>query len=109
MRPALDIAGSYVDEWGSTHDVSPFAWNANTVTQYDNIAQFIIAQNSSDDEWSPDLWSKYNWATDDAGDLFYCQIAYAEATEADALAVTDADGSDLAAGCNGFSWTNMTP
>ena len=109
IRPALDIDGLWTDSYGYDHDVSPFAWNDNTVTQYDNDAQFIIAQNSPDDAWSPDLWSKYNWTTDDDGDLFYCQIAYAEATEADALAVTDADATDLASGCNGFPWTNMTP
>ena len=108
MRLALDIDGLWTDSWGYDQDVSPFSWNDNAVTQYDNDAQFIIAQNSPD-SWAPGLWSKYNWTTDDDDDLFYCQIAYDAATEADALAVTDADGSDLAAGCNGFSWTNMTP
>ena len=71
-------------------------------------AQYVIAQNSPDDLYNPDLWSKYNWTVDAEGIIYYCQITFGEATEDDALAVADADAGDLAAGCSGFGWSALT-
>ena len=39
--------------------------------------------------------------------IYFCQIAFDKETEADALAVTTADKTDLKAGCAGFGWTEL--
>jgi hypothetical protein len=53
------------------------------------------------------LWSKYDWACNDEGELSYCQSTYNAETEEDALAAESADADDMAAGCGGFGWTQM--
>ena len=53
-----------------------------------------------------DKWSRFDIASDADGGLYYCQIAYAAETEEDAMAVS-ADANDLAAGCNGFGWSEI--
>ena len=74
-------------------------------------AMFVIAENDADNAYSAGLWSRFDWAWDGT-DLYYCQTAFAEATEADALAVPAADSSDLLnAGCGAydFPWSKLTP
>ena len=109
MRESIDIDGDWTDTWGSDHAVTPFAWNANTITVFDNDAMWAVAQNSADDPWSPSLWSKYDWTWDADGELYYCQSTYNAETEELALEADRADAEDLAAGCNGFSWSQMSP
>ena len=65
-----------------------------------------MAQNSDDDQFSPGLWSKYDW-TWDSEELYYCQSTYAADSEAGALAAESANASDLATGCGGFPWSLM--
>jgi hypothetical protein len=111
---ALAIVGSYTDEFGTEHVIDDASWTQTfpgygssvwTITSYDNDGMFLVAQNSPDDAYSPDLWSRFDWV----GDLAYCQTAYDAPTEADALATPRPDDTDLAGGCSGFSWTDLTP
>lgn len=115
---ALQIAGSYVDQWGTEHSISDTDWQqsfgtaslyAFAITQFDNDAQFVIAQNGPSNGYNPDLWSRFDWTDDGMGGLWYCQTAYSAATEDEALMTAPADSSDLAYGCGGFGWTNLTP
>ena len=84
-------------------------WGTNTyaISQHDNAGQYAIALNG-EDTYNPGLWSRFDWTMDEAGEMYYCQIAYDAATEADALAAVDADATDLDAGCSDFSWTMMS-
>jgi hypothetical protein len=112
----LDIRGEWDDSWGTHHSISEWSWLMSSewgngeyqVTQYDNLGQWIVAQNSPDDPWNPDLWSRFDWAYD-GNQLYYCQTAYNAATEEDALNTPASDSSDLAGGCGGFSWTELLP
>jgi hypothetical protein len=110
----LAIAGTYTDEFGTEHVVDDVSWTQTfpgsspttwTITSYDNDGMFVIAQNSPDDPYNPDLWSRFDWT----GDVHYCQAAFGAATEADALATPRPDDADLEAGCGGFPWTDLTP
>ena len=110
----LEIAGTWTDSWGGGHTITNELWDQGyasfQITQYDNDAMYVIARNDSANKWNPDQWSRFDWAWDGTGGLWYCQSAYDAASEADALATPAADPADPATGgCGGFSWTGMSP
>ena len=109
----IEIAGSWADGWGGTQEISSETWTSGDavfhISQFDNDADYAIAQNDAANEWNPDLWSRFDWTWHTDGVLYYCQTAYAAASETDALATAAADASDpTTTGCGGFSWTSMT-
>ncbi len=107
----LAIIGEYTDEWGDTHVITDSEWTNSAGTfhieQWDNDAMFVIAHNDPGNVYNGDLWSRFDWAWSN-DDLFYCQSVYDGPTLEDALAGS-ADPTDLAMGCGGFAWTNLTP
>ena len=109
----LALAGHWADNWGSYHMIDNVLWDSGwalyNITQYDNESGWIIAQNDATNFYNPELWSKFEWTTDDDGEFYYCQSAYAEADEQAAIDASGADASDLATGCGGFGWTQMRP
>ncbi len=108
----LGIAGSWIDDWGSFHDITDATWVMDAsvfhIASFDASADFLVAQNDGQNRWSPGLWSRFDWTFDESGDLYYCQIAYAAASESEALASDSADRTDLSAGCAGFGWSRLS-
>ena len=117
----LEITGSYMDTYGSMHQLSADTWTTVSpsavdggvsstsvvhITNIDNGSKYLVGQNDKDNTFSPNLWSKYNWVSDSAN-LYYCQIAFDAATKEAALDVTNADSSDLIKGCNSFAWSKL--
>ncbi|MCB9676140.1 MAG: hypothetical protein H6737_13550 [Alphaproteobacteria bacterium] len=107
----LEIAGAYTDDFGGLHDISQDTWVMDGVGVFhiltvDADADFLVAQNDAANDYNPDLYSRMDWL-DDGTDLWFCQIAYDAATEADATAATGADRSDTTSGCGGFGWTRL--
>ena len=112
---AIPLLGLWNDEWGTTHQIENELWTQGAapsaslfhLSQYDAVAGWAIAQNDETNAWSPNLWSRFDWATV-GGQLYYCQTAYDAASEAAALAVPAADPSDpVNGGCAGFAWTTL--
>jgi hypothetical protein len=122
---ALEIIGDYVDDWGGEHHVTAAAWTAiypgygdagpttaiAHVADYDNAADYLVAQNDAELSFDPELWARYDWTYEDLADggvdLYYCQIEYAAADQETAAANATADRGDLGAGCGGFSWSRL--
>jgi len=112
----LAIIGTWTDDYASTHTITEADWTMASelgtsifaISQYDNTAMFVIAQNDSANAYNADLWSRMDWTHDADGVLNFCQSTYDAADEATALAATPADATDLSAGCGGFAWTVMT-
>ena len=131
----LAYIGTYTDAFGGEQIIAADTWTSGSflfhISQYSNDEGFVIAQNDSEarsqycDDWSleaytqedcetgggtwidlADKWSRFDIFSDADGGLHYCQIAFDADTEEDALAVS-ADASDLAAGCNGFGWSQL--
>ena len=125
--------GTYTDNFGGEQIIAADTWTSGSflfhISQYSNDEGYVIAQNDSElksqycSDWNlytqedceaagetwtdlADKWSRFDIASDADGGLHYCQIAFGADTEADALAVS-ADATDLATGCNGFSWTQF--
>ncbi len=114
LRPTLPIGGAWVDSWGGSHDIDAFVWTSGSswfdITAWDADAGWVVAQNAESNEWNPGMWSRFDWAWDSEGALWYCQTAYAAASEADALATPAADATDPSTGgCGAFSWTGLEP
>jgi len=112
----LSLGGSFIDNWGGLHTIADGVWTGGTapttstftITQYDNTAMFLVAQNGGANAWNPDIWSRFDWAWVDT-QLYFCQTAYAAASEQDAVDTPAADSSDPASGgCNGFEWNSLT-
>lgn len=105
----LGIVGDYVDEWGDTHTITEASWTnaggAFHISSYDDAAGWLVAQNDAQNQFNPELWSRFEWTW--SGDaLYYCQSVFDGATEDDALAGS-ADPMDLEMGCGGFAWTHL--
>ncbi len=114
----LEIAGSYMDEWGISHEISDDAWKMDTgmgsvdtyhVLSFDNDANYLVAQNDAQNAFNPNLYSRFDWTEFD-GALWYCQTVFDAATPQDAENATPADPTDPSVGgCGSFPWTNLTP
>ncbi len=110
----LAINGVYLDGWGTDHTITNDTWTQTWgvwhISEYDNEAMFVIAENDANNGYFPSAWSRFDWFVDADLAIWYCQTAYDAATEADAQNTPRADDADVAyAGCGGFGWTNLTP
>jgi hypothetical protein len=74
---------------------------------FDSENDYIIAQNDSANGYNPDKWSRFDYLFDTLK-LYICQIVYDKDTMQEAIDSTAANRADLAAGCNGFGWTELT-
>ncbi|HXS15804.1 MAG TPA: hypothetical protein VN764_01360 [Polyangiaceae bacterium] len=111
-RVDIEITGTYTDNWGGTHTITTDLWDTGYL-QYalsivDNEQGFAVARNPAEDVYNPCLWSRFVW-TQDGDALYYCQAPYSAPTECAALGQDLPDADDLGAGCNGFSWSELTP
>ena len=112
----LALAGTWTDGL-STHTITDQQWTIDAgvygisdfqITQFDNDAAFLIAQNASDNSYFADQWSRFEWLTID-DQLYYCQILFDGADEQAALDAGPADASDPStAGCGAFAWSPLT-
>ena len=112
LRASLPITGAWSDDWGTSHVINAFEWAMDDstfeISQATPAENWLVAQNGASNAWSPGLWSRFDWAWDSDGGLYYCQIAYDKASEADAAATPAADGANLGSGCGGFGWTALS-
>lgn len=108
----LPIRGSYVDGWEGSHDIREWTWTMGDsvfhVVDYNVDERWIIAQNDEDNDWNPELWSRFDWAEHDEA-IWFCQTAFDAATEQAARDTPPADDTDPeSSGCGGFSWSSLT-
>lgn len=108
----IAIAGDWIDQWDGPHTVTSETWDMGdalfAIVTYDNDAEFAIAQNDAGNEFSPGLWSRFDWTTDGDGQLWFCQTVFDAASREAAEETAPADPTDPATtGCAGFSWTSL--
>lgn len=110
----LEIAGTYTDDWGGTHEITSETWTmvgmgVYHIEKYDNEGNWLVAQNDSKNQYNPGLWSRMDW-TVFQDTLYYCQTAYDKASLEAAEQTPPADASDpTTGGCGGFPWTALKP
>ena len=115
VADALELEGTWTDNWGTVHTISSSTWSNSSgsvfnISQYDNDAMMVIAQNDAGNDYNPLEWSRFDWHVEAGTDVLrYCQPCYDCADEATALATPAGDTSDLAnSGCGGFGWSSLT-
>ena len=111
LDEALSIRGEFVDNYGSDHTISQSTWVSGSsmfaITYLSNEDQMLVAQNDSDNAWSADLWSRFDWTENEDG-LWYCQTAYGAESEEAAMNTEAPDAADPAnGGCGSFSWSKV--
>lgn len=119
VSASLAIAGTWSDTWGTEHVIDDTSWSMGfpgyspdrfAISQFSNVDQHLIAQNDAANSFYPSLWSRMDWHVNAmTGQVYFCQTGYDRPTEDDALALAEADATDLAAGCGGFPWTELLP
>ncbi len=119
---ALEIAGSWFEDFGDgtgiTHNIDEDSWDQLSdfgdslfaIDSYDNPGRWVVALGDANNEFNPNLYSKFNWAWDDDSDvLYYCTAVFDAQTVEAAQAAPDADSADLMTGCGGFPWSRLSP
>lgn len=110
----LEIVGDYVDQWGNAVEITSQSitlagMGRYNVAEFDNNANWVVAENDAANEYFPGMWSRFDW-TEHGGDLYLCQIAYADESLEAAKDTEAPDATDPAsAGCGGFGWTLLAP
>ena len=115
----LAVKGSYISQYSDEHIISTNVYTMDFgsevyeygITSYDNQNRTIIAENSSinSDPAEHGKYSRFDWVIDNGGTLYVCQTtAYAD-TESDAVNTVPANSNDLANGCPGYGWLELTP
>lgn len=115
----LEIAGSYMDDFGTSHEISDSAWMMDfgtgfgtatfAVLQFSNSADYLVAQNGAENAFNAELYSRFNWTTSEA-ELYFCQNPFAAESEAEAAGTDSVERDDpTAGGCGGFPWSRLTP
>jgi hypothetical protein len=109
---SLEIEGEWTDDFMGAHSITTDTWTqtfgadsfAYAIAAFDNTADTLVAE--ADDA----TWSKFQWTAAAGGGVYYCQVAFGEATQADAAAAPLADTADPAmGGCGMFPWTLLMP
>lgn len=108
------ILGRYLDDYQGTHEISATAWKIGGqgtslfhLLKLSNTQQYIVAENDTENSFSPGKYSRFDWYASTSDGLYYCQTAYQAETEAEAEATTPADPTELATGCGGFPWSKL--
>jgi hypothetical protein len=112
----LEIIGTYTDEFGQLQVITATTWDSSGsgftlifhILDYDNLFNYLVAQNDASNSFNAGKYSRFAW-TNANGNLYYCQDVYDAATSETARSAPFPNSSDLASGCGGFSWTNLTP
>jgi len=125
----ISVVGSYTDDFHGTHTITPSAWlmgdSVFHLLEFSNDETWAVAQNDCANPYSPGLYSRFDWVGGAAGSgagggagaggadaggsaIYFCQTGYNLESAAAASALPPADGSDLAQGCSGYSWSKLT-
>lgn len=107
---ALEIIGEYDDNFGGEQIITADEWNGSAIQDYDNQANVVYTQNSEEDMFNPEKFSKFVYTDIEDDSFYFCQVLFDADTLAEARASdATADDSDPAqAGCGGFEWTLAT-
>ena len=110
-RAALEIIGEYEDNFGGEQIITADEWNGSAIQDYDNQENVVYTQNSEDDMFNPEKFSKFVYTDIEDDSFYFCQLVFDADTPAEAQASdATADDSDPAeTGCGGsFEWTLAT-
>ena len=107
------IVGDYTDAYGEDNRITSDTWYLATsifhIAIVDNVGKFLIAVADSKNQYSANLWNRFDWNVDGNNVLRYCETVYNASTEQEALDAPAANAQDFDKGCAGFPWSVLTP
>ena len=110
---SLEIEGEWTDDFMGTHSITTDTWTQTfggdtftyAIAAFDNTAGTLVAEADTDG-----AWSKFQWTPGTGASVYYCQVVFDAASQAEAEAAPLADTTDPATGgCGMFAWTLLTP
>ena len=101
----IEIAGTWVSNFGGTERIDSETWGDLTVIEFDNCDNVAITQNADDAEFSPGAYNRIVWTEPEADSFYYCWVDFGLDSADDARDSTaTADASDPETdGCGGSS------
>jgi len=110
----IEIAGNWVDDFGGTHEITDDTWTMGEamsgvfhISRFENEANWLVAHNDANNDFSPSLWSRFDWTWFNEV-LYFCQSSFDSESEEQAMAVGAADPMDpTTGGCGGFAWSKL--
>lgn len=113
-RAPRELLGTYEDDYGSTHRISPTQWDQDASARYDirewhADSLYVIAQNAVSNPTDGGLWTRIDWLRLDGApyEWAYCLSAYQAPSAAAARATSVAHRGTPKTGCNGYPFTRL--
>src|SRR4051812_14441407 len=114
-RPPSYVLGSFVDDYGGRHTITPNEWKQGDDDRYRIVrwnadARYLIAENNSVGPASLGRWTRIDWVPLDGLPPYtwaFCFSAYEMKTAAAAESSMVAKPDTLRGGCNGYPFTRM--
>lgn len=108
---ALEILGTWNNNYGGTEIITETAWGASALAAYDNGTNVVYTQFPASDQYNPNKFAKIVYTEVQNDSFYFCMVVYsADTLEAARADVTVPDATDPATtGCGGtFAWTKAT-
>jgi hypothetical protein len=114
-RPPSYVLGSFVDDYGGRHVISPDEWRQGDddryrIVRWNTDARYLIAENNSVGPASLGRWTRIDWVPLDGLPPYtwaFCFSAYEMKTAAAAESSMVARSETPRGGCNGYPFTRM--
>jgi hypothetical protein len=113
--PPAYVLGSFVDDYGGHHTISPSEWvqgrdDRYRIVRWNADAHYLIAENNSTGPASLGRWTRIDWVPLDGLPPYrwaFCFSAYEMKTAAAAESSMVAKTATPRDGCNGYPFTRM--
>jgi hypothetical protein len=113
--PAPTLVGEFMDDYNTTHALSPTEWRHGSrstyhIVKWNSKERYFIARNDSSNPADAGLWSRVDWLELDSmapWSWALCMSAFKAPTAESAESTRLATRSSPRTGCNGFPFTRM--
>lgn len=115
--PGIPLAGEWTDDWDARHSITSARWIQSSeygtstfeIVEFDIDKRTVIARNSDSNQFSPGLFSRFDWTEKD-GTIFYCNSRFDATSVEEAANQAPADATDPEnGGCVSFAWSRLSP
>ena len=106
MATSLEVAGTWISNFGNVRELSADAWGQQTIVEFSNDDDYAITRSMGE---SGETYSKLVWTEAPESPFYYCTVDFGlESIEAARNTEKTADASNPSeGGCGMFAWTKM--
>lgn len=115
--PPRPLIGTFADDYGSAHTVTPGEWIHHPrlryrITRWDTAGRYILARVNPSGSDSLGAWVRIDWTTFDGMPPWrwgFCLATWDAPTMTAALEAPQSDRENPRTGCNRFPFTRLAP